>query len=142
MADAPRNFMDMFKQLGEQLKVPQFDMSKFMEHHQKKLDAMAKSWQAVAGGAGAIATKQREIMAAAIKDVTEMAQSYRPGGNAQEAMAKQGEFAKKAMEAALANTRDIAELVQKSSAEAFRIVQDRMKESYDEIKSSVEKKKT
>ena len=41
-------------------------------------------------------------------------------------MAKQTEFAKKAMEAAIANTRDIAELVQKSSGEAFRIVQDRM----------------
>ncbi len=141
MADASQNFMDMFKQLGEQLKVPQFDMSKIMEHHQKNLDAMAKSWQAVAGGAGAIATKQREIMAAAIKDVTEMAQSYKPGGNPQEAMAKQAEFAKKAMEAAIANTRDIAELVQKSSAEAFKIVQDRMKESYEDIKSSVEKKK-
>ena len=55
-------------------------------------------------------------------------------------MAKQTEFAKKAMEAAIANTRDIAELVQKSSSEAFKIVQDRMKESYEEIKASVEKK--
>jgi phasin family protein len=44
------------------------------------------------------------------------------------------------MEAAIANTRDIAELVQKSSSDAFKIVQDRMKESYDEIKASVEKK--
>jgi phasin family protein len=55
-------------------------------------------------------------------------------------MAKQAEFAKKAMEAAIANTRDIAELVQKSSTEAFKIVQDRMKESYEEIRASVEKK--
>jgi phasin family protein len=45
------------------------------------------------------------------------------------------------MEAAIANTRDIAELVQKSSSDAFKIVQDRMKESYDEIRSTVEKKK-
>ena len=69
-----------------------------------------------------------------------MAQEYKPGGSPQEIMAKQTEFAKKAMEAAIANTRDIAELVQKSSTEAFKIVQDRMKESYEEIKSSVEKK--
>jgi phasin family protein len=55
-------------------------------------------------------------------------------------MAKQAEFAKKAMEAAIANTRDIAELVQKSTAEAFKIVQDRMKESYEEIRTTVEKK--
>ena len=44
------------------------------------------------------------------------------------------------MDAAITNTRDIAELVQKSSTEAFKIVQDRMKESYDEIRSGLEKK--
>ena len=55
-------------------------------------------------------------------------------------MARQTEFAKKAMEAAIANTRDIAELVQKSSTEALKIVQDRMKDSYEEIRATIEKK--
>ena len=140
MADAPQNFTDMFKSLGEQLKVPAFDMAKIMEHHQKNLDAMTRSWQAMAGGASEIANKQREIFEAAMKDVTAMVQEYKPGGSAQEVMAKQSEFAKKAMDAAISNTRDIAELVQKSSAEAFKIVQDRMKESYDEIRNGLEKK--
>src|SRR5476649_609263 len=101
MADAPQNFTDMFKNLGEQLKIAPFDMTKIMEHQQKNLEAMTKSWQAMTGGAT--------------------------------------EFAKKAMEAAIANTRDIAELVQKSTTEAFKIVQDRMKESYEEIRTTVEK---
>ncbi|WP_439612539.1 phasin family protein [Reyranella sp.] len=140
MADATQPFTDMFKKLGEQLKVPAFDMSKMMEHHQKNLEAMTRSWQAVAGGASEVAQKQKEIFEAAMKDMAEMAQSYKPGGNPQEVIAKQSEFAKKAMEAAIANTKDIAELVQKSSTEAFKIVQDRMKESYEEIRSSVEKK--
>jgi len=140
MADTPQNFTDMFKNLGEQLKIPSFDVKKIMEHQQKNLEAMAKSWQAMAGGANEIAKKQREIFEEAVKDVTAMVQTYKPGGSPQEIMAKQAEFAKKAMEAAIANTRDIAELVQKSSAEAFRIVQDRMKDSYEEIRSSVEKK--
>ena len=140
MADAPQNFTDMFKSLGEQLKVPAFDVAKIMEHHQKNLEAMTRSWQAVAGGANEVAKKQREIFEAAIKDVTAIVQEYKPGGSPQEAMAKQSEFAKKAMDAAITNTRDIAELVQKSSAEAFKIVQDRMKESYDEIRAGLEKK--
>jgi phasin family protein len=140
MADSPRNFTDMFTKLGEQLKVPQFDMTRIMEHHQKNLEAMSKSWQAVASGASEIATKQRAIFEEAVKDVTEMVQDYKPGGGPQDMMAKQAEFAKKAMEAAITNTRDIAELVQKSTGEAFRIVQDRMKESYEEIKDSLEKK--
>ncbi|MBX9945767.1 MAG: TIGR01841 family phasin [Reyranella sp.] len=140
MADSPQNVTDMFKAFGERLKVPSLDMTKIMEHHQKNLEAMAKSWQAMAGGAGEVAQKQRAILEAAMKDMAEMAQSYRPGGSPQDVMAKQAEFAKKAMEAAIANTRDITELVQKSSTEAFRIVQDRMKESYEEIRATVEKK--
>ena len=140
MADAQQNFTDMFKKLGEQFKVPAFDMTKIMEHHQKNMEAMTRSWQAMAGGANEIGKKQREIFEATIKDVTEMAQSYKPGGSPQDVMTKQAEFAKKAMEAAISNTRDIAELVQKSSTEAFKIVQERMKESYDEIRTSVEKK--
>jgi phasin family protein len=140
MAEAPQYFTDMFKRMGEQLKIPQFDMSSFMEHHQKNLEAMTKSWQAMASGAGEIASKQRAIFEEAMKDVTTMVQDYKPGGGAQEIMTKQAEFAKKAMEAAIANTRDIAELMQKSTGEAFRIVQDRMKESYEEIKTGLEKK--
>ena len=141
MADTPQNFTDMFAKLGEQLKIPSFDMSRIMEHHQKNLEAMTKSWQAVASGATEIASKQRAIFEQAVQDVTAMVQEYKPGGSAQEIVAKQTEFAKKAMEAAIANTRDIAELVQKSSTEAFAIVQDRMKESYEEIRASVEKKR-
>jgi len=140
MADPAQNFTDMFKKFGDQLKVPSFDMTKIMEQQQKNLEAMTKSWQAMAGGASEIAQKQKEIFEAAMRDMAEMAQSFKPGGNPQEVMAKQTEFAKKAMEAAIANTRDIAELVQKSSTEAFKIVQERMKESYEEIRATVDKK--
>src|SRR5215212_6074382 len=141
MAQAPQSFTDMFKNLGEQLKLPQVDVAKIMQHHQKNLDAMARSWQAMASGASEIASKQRAIFEEAVKDVTEMAKEYKPGGSPQEMIAKQTEFAKKAMEAAIANTRDIAELVQKSGAEAVTIIHDRMKESYEEIRSGLEKKK-
>ena len=51
MADPAQNFTDMFKKFGEQLKVQPFDMTKIMESHQKNLEAMTKSWQAMAEGA-------------------------------------------------------------------------------------------
>jgi len=140
MADAPQNFTDMFHKLGEQLKVPSFDATKIMEHHQKNIDAMGRSWQAVASGATAVANKQREIFEGALKDITEMAKDYKPGGSPQEIFTKQAEFGKKTMEAAIANTRDIAELVQKSGTDALKIIHERMQESYDEIRSSMDKK--
>src|ERR1700753_3944471 len=42
MPDASNGFTDMFKQFGEQLKVPAFDASKIMEHHQKNIEAMSR----------------------------------------------------------------------------------------------------
>ena len=140
MTDASRNFMDMFRQLGEQLQVPSLDMGKIMEHHQKNIDAMGRSWQAVASGATAVAEKQREIFEAAMKDMAEMASNYTPSGSPQEVFNKQAEFAKKAFEAAIKNTRDLAELVQKSGTDALNIIHERMQESYDEIRRSLERR--
>jgi phasin family protein len=140
MADPIQNFTDMFQKLGEQLKIPSLDVSRIMEHHQKNLDAMGRTLQAMTSGATAIANKQREIFEEAMKDITEMARDYKPAGSPQEIFAKQAEFGKKAMEAAISNTRDIAELAQKSGADALKIIHQRMQESYDEIRSGLEKK--
>jgi phasin family protein len=140
MADATQGFTDMFQKLGEQLKVPSFDMTKIMDHQQKNIDAMSRSWQAMAGGATAVVNKQREIFEAAVKDMTDMATSYRPTGSPQDIFTKQAEFAKKALEASINNTRDIAELVQKSGSDALKIIHERMQESYDEIKAGLEKR--
>ena len=94
-----------------------FDMTKIMEHHQKNLEAMTHSWQAMASGArrspASSATSSRRPPRTSPRWPGLQA-DRQPAGNA----AKQTEFAKKAMEAAIANTRDIAELVQKSSTEA------------------------
>jgi phasin family protein len=133
MADARHNSTKIFNSLGEQFKVPAFNVSKIMEHHQKNLDAMIRSWQAMTGGAAEVAGKQREFFAAAVVDVSEMVKDSKLGGSPQEVMARQAKFAKKATEAAAANTRDIVAVVQKSSTEAFNIVQDRIKQSYEEI---------
>jgi phasin family protein len=94
----------------------------------------------MASGGQEIANKQREIFEGVMKDVTAMAQDYKPVGAPQEVFAKQSEFARKAMEAAIANTRDVAELARKSSTEALEIIQQRMKESYDEIRQGLERK--
>src|SRR5260221_4696433 len=110
MADAPQNFTDMFQKLGEQLKVPSFDVTRIMEHHQKNLDAMGRSWQAMASGAAAVANKHREIFEGAIKDMTQMAKDYKPHGSPQDVFAKQAQLGKNAIEAPNDNTRVIAEL--------------------------------
>ena len=106
----------------------------------KNLEALSASGKAAAEGAVAIAAKQREIAAAAVKDIQDAAQNFKISGSAQEMMAAQTEFAKKAMEAAVQNTRDMAELAQKSSQDAVRVIQERMQESFEEIRQSFTRK--
>lgn len=140
MTETPQSILDLFKKLGEDMKIPSVDVQRIVDHHRKNLEALAASGKAAAEGATAVAAKQREILEAALKDVQDAAKGYKVPGTAQEMMAAQSDFAKKAMEAAVKNTRDMAELVQKSNAEAVRVIQDRMRESFEEIRQSFSRK--
>ena len=50
---------------------------------------------------------------------------------------KQTEFAKKAFDITLQNTRDIAELAMKTTSDATAIVRERLRESLSELRNSV-----
>ena len=140
MTQTQQSILEMFTKLGQDLKIPSVDMEKIIAHHRKNLEALSASGKAAAEGAAAFAAKQREIVEAAIKDIQAAAQNFKMPGSPQEAMAAQSEFAKRSIDAAIQNTKDLAELVQKSNQDAMRIIQDRMKESFEEIKSSFTKK--
>lgn len=66
-----------------------------------------------------------------------MAQQFSSAGNPQEMSAKQAEVARKAFEQALANMRELAEMVNKSNADAFAIINKRVTDSLQELKALV-----
>ena len=53
MTPNPQPFLDMFKKLGEDLKVPAMDLEPILAHHRKNLEALAASGKAAAEGATA-----------------------------------------------------------------------------------------
>jgi phasin family protein len=134
-----RSFASMFTKLAEDLKLPRVDTEKLIEAHRKNIDALARSAEAASEGAKALAVKHREIVEEAIRETGAMVRDFKLE-SPQDAAAKQVEFAKKAFEAAVRNTRDVAQLVQKSSTDALRIIQERMQQSFEEIRDTVEKK--
>ena len=140
MTQTPQSILDLFKKLGEDMKVPAVDLQRIVDHHRRNLEALAASGKVAAEGATAIANRQREIVEAAVQEIQSAAQNFKMPGSAQEMMAAQTEFTKKAMEAAVKNTRDMAELMQKSSSDAVNVIQDRMKESFEEIRQSFSRK--
>ena len=132
------SFLDMFSRFGRDLKVP--NVEAILAHHRKNLEALEKSARAGAAGATSLLSRQREMLQDTLREVSDMAQSYRAPGNPQELMSKQAEFAKKSFEAALKNAGEVAELVKKSGTESVEILRDRIKEAMEEIRSGYDRK--
>jgi phasin family protein len=114
-----QSFTSMFTKLAEDLKLPRVDTEQLIEAHRKNIDALARSAEVASEGAKSVAMKQREIVEEAIRETSAMVRDFELK-SPQDAAAKQAEFARKAFEAAVRNTRDVAELVQRSSTDALR----------------------
>lgn len=130
---------DITKTLGD-LKIPGFDMEAAMAAQRKNIEALTAANQAAVQGLQAVAQRQAEILSQAISEVSTVAQQLSSAGsNPQELTAKQAELTRKAFEQALANARELAEMVSKSNTEAFAIINKRVTESLQELKSLVTK---
>ena len=140
MAKQPESdsFLDMFSRFGRDLKVP--NVEAILSHHRKNLEALEKSAKAGAAGASSLLSKQREMLQDTLREITDMAQSYRAPGDPQELITKQAAFARKSFEAALKNAGEVADLVKKSGTESVEILRDRIKEAMEEIRAGYEKK--
>jgi phasin family protein len=139
---ADKTVMDMFADMAKQMNLPKIDYEAFSDIHRKNIEAMQKSAAVASEGGRAVLAKQQEILTAVGREAQQLIADFKPGGSAQEIAAKQAELAKRMFEATINNTRDVAELVQKSSSEAPRIILDRMRESFAEARAAIESKKT
>ncbi|MER9968206.1 TIGR01841 family phasin [Mesorhizobium sp. M0060] len=141
MAKRPdsESFIDMFGKFGRDLKLPNVDVEAILAHNRKNLEALEKSARASAAGASALLSRQREMLQDTLREITDMAQSYR-AGNPKEMMEKQAAFARRSFETALKNAGEMAELVRTSGTESIEILRSRIKEAMEEIRASQEKK--
>jgi phasin family protein len=134
---ATQSFLDMIQEFGTGLGVPKVDVDKLIEVHRRNIDALGRSAQVATEGAKSLADKQREIIETAFRETSAMVRDFKPTGNPQEMLVKQTEFAKKAFDITLQNTRDIAELAMKTTSDATAIVRERLRESLSELRDSV-----
>ncbi|MER9895350.1 phasin family protein [Mesorhizobium sp. M0119] len=142
MAKRPESesFIDMFGKFGRDLKLPNVDVEAILAHNRKNLEALEKSARASAAGASALLSRQREMLQDTLREITDMAQSYRAPGNPQEMMQKQAAFARKSFETALKNAGEMAELARASGTESIEILRSRIKEAIEEIRAGHDKK--
>jgi phasin family protein len=131
------SILEQMKAFGARLGLPKVDVEKLVDMNLKNLDALGRSAQVAGEGAKALAEKQREIVEAAFRETSSMVRDFKPPGNPQEIVAKQSEYAKKAFEITMLNTRDVADLTKKTTKEATGILRDRLHESLAELRDSI-----
>jgi phasin family protein len=89
-----------------------------------------------------VVQKQREVLEAGLREAATFAREYKPLGKVHENIALQTEFARKVFEIAVQGAQESASTARQSTTEGVKIIQDRMKESLEEIRASVRPNKS
>lgn len=131
---------DMPKQMGD-FKFAPVDMEGLVAAQRKNVEALAQANQLAVESMQAIARRQSEIFRSMMEEASTAMREVMAAGSPEEKAAKQTEIAKEAFKRAIVNMRELAELVSKSQNEALDVVQKRVADSLDEIKTLVAKKK-
>jgi len=139
-ADFNRMFAEYGKLFGNG-KAPIFDFEAAFASQRKNVEALTTANQLVFEGVQAVARRQAEIVRRAFEELSQVSRELTAAGAPEDRLAKQTALAKEAFEAATANAREIAEMLQKSSNKAVDVLSNRVSENLDEVKAALSKAK-
>jgi len=121
------------KMLGE-MKMPGVpDAEALMRAHQRNIEALSAANRIALEGAQAVAKRHMEIVQQTMGELTETMKALASGGAPQDKAARQAELLKASYERAVANTREMGELIQKANGEAMGALNQRVSESIQEL---------
>jgi len=131
---ATDDLVSMFMNFGKDMKLPSPDLEALVERHKKNLQALDTAAKTAGSGATEIVSRQREMAQEALDEIAPTADKMKGGADPQTMMTAQAEFARRSFETAIKNTSEIAGLAQKSSTEAFKVLQQNMQETLEEAR--------
>ncbi|PDT74641.1 phasin family protein [Bradyrhizobium sp. C9] len=132
----------MLRKFGSDLGLPKLNVDELLQAQKKNLEALGQSAKVAAQGAQSVAQKQREVIEAGLREASTLAREYKPLGKIHENLALQTEFARKVFDIAVKGAQDSASTARQSTTEAVKIIQDRMKENFEEFRASVRPNKS
>ena len=138
MADATNPFGFDFEKMMSDFKFPGVDYQSMMETQKRNIEALTALNQQAAAGMQAVGQRQAEIMQSLMGEASTSAQQI-AGASPEERAAKQAELARVAFEKAVANMRELSEMVSKSQNEALETINKRVSESLKEVQTLIDK---
>ena len=121
-------------------KAPSFDFEAAFSSQRKNVEALTAANRVAFEGVQTVLRRQTELAREAIEELSSLSKEFTSAGSAEDKLAKQADAAKAAFETALANTRELAGLVQKAGDEAVSVISKRVVANFDEMKSALQPK--
>ena len=118
------------------------DSGALMAAHRRNMEVLAQANRLALEGAQAVGRRNMEIMQQTLAEFSEHMRELSTTETPQAKAARQAALVKRSYEHAVANIRDLSELIQRSNAEALQVLSDRFRESMDEVKGLLEKADT
>jgi phasin family protein len=129
---------DVARALGE-YRIPALDVDAVVESQRRNLEALTHASQLAAEGVRAVTQRQAEIAQQSIEQASGLFREWTQPAAPAERLVRQVEASKQTFEKAVADARELAELVTKAGTEVFGIVARRASESLDEMRLFAEK---
>ncbi len=125
-----------FTRLFATMKMPAAPtMDAFVAASRRNMETIAAANKIAMEGAQAVARRHMEIMQQGMAEMTAAMQSMAMPEEPQAKAAKQAELLKQAYEHAVANIKELGDLIQQSNAEATSLLNTRFAEAMEEVKS-------
>jgi phasin family protein len=137
MAFPPTTMADFgdFSKFFADMKFPVMpDMDAFVAASRRNMEVFTAANRVALEGAQAVARRHMEIMQQSMTEMTEAMKSMSAVESPQAKAARQAEMLKAAYERAVANIKELGDMIQQSNGEALRLLNSRFTEAMDEIK--------
>ncbi len=128
--------MDVTKLMGE-FKMPGVDMEAILGSQRKNIEALTAANRLAFEGVQAMMKRQTEILRQTMREVAAATQGMTATTSPQEKLAQQSTLAKETFERAVANMRELSEMVAKSNSEVFELLNVRLGQVMDEVRQAV-----
>ena len=137
MADLPKmpDFAE-FSRMFANLKMPAApNVDAFVAASRRNMEVIAAANRIALEGAQAVGKRHIEIMQQGMAEMTEAMRSLALPEAPQAKAAKQAELLKQAYEHAVANMKELSDLIQRSNGEAITLLNARFAEAMEEVKA-------
>ncbi|MBU6500116.1 MAG: phasin family protein [Rhodospirillales bacterium] len=131
-----RHAAEDFTRRFAELKLPGApDMEKVLAAQKRNMEAFSAANRIALEGAQAVAKRHMEIMQQTMTEMTETMRALASTEAPQAKAAQQAEMLKRAYAHAVANTKELSDLIQHANGEALALLNQRFAEAMDEVKA-------